>query len=235
MRYPESLLSEGENVIFDVHHHPLVLAGSASLSLLFIIAWATLLFMVPLTRETWAVVSGLALLLILAAYTAWRFAVWSHVNLVLTNYRLVFVTGIFTRNSREIPLSKISDVSCRQTLPGRVFGMGDLTLETDAETGPLAFFNMPDPERLKLAIIDGARESGRGTGHSLLADEVARAVAMRQPTLEMRALPPERPPLYSEIVDQIERLDALKERGTITAEEFEKAKKALLDRLKGEG
>lgn len=67
-----------------------------------------------------------------------------------------------------------------------------------------------------------------------LAVEVAQAVKREQPTYELPPLPPERPPLYSEIVDQIERLDALRERGTLTDSEFEEAKQGLIARLKKE-
>jgi hypothetical protein len=67
-----------------------------------------------------------------------------------------------------------------------------------------------------------------------LALEVARAVQREQPTGELPLIPPERPPLYSEIVDQIERLDSMRERGVISGAEFEEAKQAMMARLKKE-
>jgi uncharacterized membrane protein YdbT with pleckstrin-like domain len=151
---------------------------------------------------------------------------------VLTDQRLVYQTGVITRHSREIPLAKINDVSFYQMVLGRLFGMGDLVVESASESGPFAYFNVPRPERLKMQLLESIKAAhGTPAGAAEIQKHVAMAVEAHQPTSEMVHLPPERLPLYSEIVDQIERLDDMRERGVLSVEEFQEAKEALLKKL----
>jgi uncharacterized membrane protein YdbT with pleckstrin-like domain len=235
MRFPSSSLAKDEIVVFDVHHHPFVLARPAAPALAYLVVWSILVAKVGFFRVGWVFLAGLAILVLLLLYWAWRIVVWTHVNLVLTDRRLIYQCGVLTRHSRETPLSKINDVASYQMVLGRILGMGDLVIESASETGKVPFFDLPGPAALKLEIIE-QMHSARGGGEDAksIATEVAREVRREQPTAEMPPLPPERPPLYSEIVDQIERLEAMREHGAITDEEFEEAKRGLLDRLKRE-
>jgi len=232
MKYPESLLSTDESVVFDVHHHLFVLWKPAALIIAFVAMWMVVLFLA--TSSDWVVFAGLFVLFFLALFMAWRVQVWAHTNLVLTDQRLIYQTGVFTRRSREIPLAKINDVSFIQMVFGRMLGMGDLVVESASESGPFAYFNMPDPARLKTQVLQHIMRYHVHGEQAAIAKEVAMAVEKHQPTAEITALPPERAPLYSEIVDQIERLDAMRERGTLTPEEFQQAKEALLNKLSRE-
>jgi membrane protein YdbS with pleckstrin-like domain len=223
MRYPESMLSADESVVFDVHHHPFVLFKPFALFCGFLAVWLIVLFLA--SSADWVVFGGLIILLGLSLFMAWRVQVWS----------LIYQTGVITRRSREIPLTKINDVSFYQMVLGRLLGMGDLIVESASESGPFAYFNVPGPEKLKMQVIEHIRTAHPAAGDSVsIQKEVAMAVEKHQPTSELTPLPPERPPLYSEIVDQIERLDALRERGTLTPEEFQQAKESLLDKLSRE-
>ena len=239
MKYPESELAADETIAFDVHHHPIMLGRTLLLMLAYLAVWLALVVAFDFFKGGWQMLVGLALLLALLVLFAWRVAVWTHVNLVLTDRRLVYRSGVFGRHSREIPLSRINDVTMYQMVLGRIFGTGDLVIKSASEAGggQSAFFDVPHPERLKREILEQAHALGRGTsgeGARALALEVARAVQREQPTGELPRIPPERPPLYSEIVDQIERLDSMRERGVISGEEFEEAKQALIARLKKE-
>lgn len=224
------MLSNDESVIFDVHHHPYVLARPVALFVAFLVAWLAIYFSWG-GRPAWFVYGGLILLLALSVVLAWKVQVWTHTNLVLTDQRLIYQTGVFSRHSREVPLSKINDVSFFQLVLGRMLGMGDLVVETASDSGPFAYFHVPGPERLKMQVLEQIRAAHSGQGEVAIQKEVALAVERHQPTSEIPPLPMERPPLYSEIVDQIERLDAMRGRGVLTAEEFQQAKDALLDRL----
>lgn len=230
VKYPDSLLSKDESVIFDVHHHPYVLFGPIALFVVFLAAWLAVFFSWG-DRPGWFIYGGLLVLLALAAYLAWKVQVWAHTNLVLTDQRLIYQTGVVSRHSREVPLSKINDVSFFKMVRGRLLGMGDLVVETASESGPFAFYHVPSPERLKMQVLEQIRAGSTAPDEVSIQKEVAMAVERHQPTSEIPPLPPERPPLYAEIVDQIERLDAMRERGVLTGEEFQQAKDALLERL----
>lgn len=239
MKYPKSALATDETILFDVHHHISVMLKPMLLFDSCLVAWLILVIKVDFFRRGWVFLAGLALLIALFAYQAWRVLVWTRVNLVLTDRRLVYRSGVFTRHSSEIPLGKISGVATYQMFLGRIFSSGDLVIKFDSASGIVesAFLKLPQPEKLKLDILKQvhalkAEISDERT--TSLAVEVAQAVKREQPTYELPPLPPERPPLYSEIVDQIERLDALRERGTLTDSEFEEAKQGLIARLKRE-
>lgn len=233
MRYPDSMLSSDEEIIFDVHHHLFVLWKPVAIFLGLLAAWVLSLSL--LSSDAIVIYIGLGLLAAILLFFAWRLLVWSHTSLVLTNHRIIYQTGVFTRQSREIPLSKVNDVSFFQMVLGRIFGNGDLVVESASESGPFAYFMVPGPERLKMRILEQIKAAHKGTAAGMdpveVRKEVALAVGMNQPTAEIIPLPPERPPLYSEIVDQIERLDDLRARGVLSPEEFQKAKEGLLDRL----
>lgn len=230
MKYPEAMLSTDESVIFDVHHHPYVLAKPVALFIAFLVIWLAVFFSWG-DRPGWFIYGGLIVLFALALLMAWKVQVWTHTNLVLTDQRLIYQTGVIARHSREVPLSKINDVSFFKMVLGRMLGMGDLVVETASESGPFAFFSVPAPEQLKMQVLEAIRSVQAPPSEVSIQKEVAFAVERHQPTSEIPPLPPERPPLYSEIVDQIERLDGMRERGVLTSEEFQTAKDALLARL----
>ncbi|MBN1290145.1 MAG: PH domain-containing protein [Actinobacteria bacterium] len=236
MKYPESLLSEDELIIFDVHHHPVVLFGRGFLLLFFLLLWVGLISSVSFFRETWTVIACLIFLAALALVLLARIAAWSRVNFVLTNERLIYRSGFLHRESRETPLSKVSDISTSQLIFDRILGYGDLIIElVSRERFPL--FHMPRPEELKKQILKQVNLSAADSGEAargVLAQEVAREINKIQPTKELELIPPEREPFYSEIVNQLERLANLNREGVITEEEFLKAKASLLEKL-GEG
>ncbi len=236
MKYPESLLSSDETVLFDVHHHPVVLRWLVLLACLYIALCIALMATVGFFREGPALLAGATVLVVLAVFLSWRALVWSHTSLVLTDHRLIYRAGVFTRHSREIPVSTITDVSSSQLILGRIFGYGDLLVQSTSEYRKLPYFDFPHPEELKLRIVEqvSAGDVAGGNDASSVAEEVAMAVARAQPTQTIAAVPLERPPLYSEIVDQIERLDGLREKGALSDEEFRKAKESLLDRMSKE-
>jgi uncharacterized membrane protein YdbT with pleckstrin-like domain len=239
MKYPESVLAGDETIVFDVHHHISALLKPTLLFGACLVAWLILVIKVDFFRESWALIVALALLIALLAFLVSRLLVWTEAKLVLTDRRLIYRHGVFTRRTREIPLSRVGDVSTIQMFLGRVFSSGDIVLTLDSSSGTekSVFYRLPHPEKLKLQIQQQAHALKADIASqrtSSLASEIAHAVKREQPTYELPPLPPERPPLYSEIVDQIERLDALRERGTLTDSEFEEAKQSLMARFKKE-
>ena len=234
MKHPKKFLSEGEEIIFDVHHHPVVLWRPFFLVLFYTTAWLVLLFSVDFFGSGWPLLVGAVLLGVLLAVLTWKTEVWLHVNLVLTNYRLIYRVGVLSRSAWEIPLSSITDISLSQTVVGRAIGLGDLVIKSYSQSGQTPYFGLRHPNQLKQKILEQihkATGAAAGEGPRAIAEEVARTIERTQPTHEITAVPPERPPLYSEIVDQIERLEELRRRGVLSDEEFQKAKDGLLSRL----
>src|SRR5712675_2362989 len=74
---------------------------------------------------------ALALLLIPAYYHLRR----NMVRYTLTDSKLEIDTGLIARTTRNIPLSKIQDVTVSASIPQRVLGFGDLIVDNASELG----------------------------------------------------------------------------------------------------
>jgi uncharacterized membrane protein YdbT with pleckstrin-like domain len=77
------------------------------------------------------VLMGLALLLIPAYYHVRR----NTVRYTLTDAKMEIDTGLIARRTRNIPLSKIQDVTVNASIPQRLLGFGDLIVDNASEEG----------------------------------------------------------------------------------------------------
>jgi uncharacterized membrane protein YdbT with pleckstrin-like domain len=233
MANPERTRSD-ETVVFSVRHHPIVLWKPAVAELVYLAIWMVAISVSSFFREEFMVVAGFIVFAPIFVWSTLSLLRFARAGLTLAESRLVYSSGILSRREREIPLSSITDVSVFQTVLERSLGVGDLLVQTSPESPPLPFIWMPRPGELKQAIMDqihSLHETAHSETTSAIAREVAQHLQRTQPTAELSAVPPERPPIYSEIVDQIERLDQMRQRGVLSEEEFQGAKEALLDRL----
>lgn len=78
--------------------------------------------------------------------------------------RLRYETGLLTRSTRTIQLSKIQDVCVDQTMLQRLMGIGTLSFETAGETSRLAVANIDDPQAVADHIIDLAHAKPKRKG-----------------------------------------------------------------------
>jgi uncharacterized membrane protein YdbT with pleckstrin-like domain len=137
-------------------------------------------------------------------YMAARLITWRAANLVVTNQRVIYRHGVVRRQSREIPLDRIQDVSFEQTMFERLVGAGSLTIESAGREGQEPFPDVAHPAKLQSTI------------NQLIGDDRRRGNVPYtiQSTLS--------------IPEQIEKLAELAQRGIITEEEFQRKKEALL-------
>jgi membrane protein YdbS with pleckstrin-like domain len=100
------------------------LAVLAAFGLVLLLAWIDVpaLISVPI---------GLALLLVPAYYHLRR----NMVRYTLTDAKLEIDTGLIARTTRNIPLSKIQDVTVSASIPQRMLGFGDVIVDNASELG----------------------------------------------------------------------------------------------------
>jgi putative membrane protein len=65
---------------------------------------------------------------------------------VVTGDRLRYESGLASKSTRTIQLSKLQDVRVDQRLMQRLFGIGDISLETSGETSRLTIRNIDHPQ-----------------------------------------------------------------------------------------
>ena len=204
MPFPRRLLNDGEEIVLDLRPHWWFFAGPA------VALAAAIVAAVAVSTKTDSAVVQLPLLVLVLVALGWvlvRVARWSTTNFVLTNDRLIVRSGVLRKRGREIPLERVNDITVTQTLLRRMLGAGDLVIESAGERGQEAFPGCPHPGRVQNEIYRQMEES---------ADRDAERRVGRQ----------ELSPL-----EQLEKLDELRQRGVISQAEFDAKKARLLDRL----
>jgi uncharacterized membrane protein YdbT with pleckstrin-like domain len=154
MRYPDSLLSQGEKVLRGFRPHWKSLVIPALWTVLVVIG----LSLTPRLPSGWprnaVYVIILAGWVMVAVVPTFR---WWFTQFVLTNERLILRKGVIARSGVEIPLEVINDVIFSQTVFERMLSFGDLIIESAGEMGQSRFSNIPRPEEFQ-AELYAARE-----------------------------------------------------------------------------
>lgn len=202
MAFPEKLLNAGESIVIDTHPHWWTFAPPVVQLVLAIVV--SVLGALKIDNDIVNYI-GIALILFTTARLGWIYLQWFTTDFVLTTDRLITRTGVLSRQTREIPIERINDLACHQSIFERMIGSGDLMVESGGERGQQKFSNVSDPFGVQ------------NTVHRTM--EGAQASAMRGGSAE------------PSVPDQIEKLDELRQRGVISEAEFQDKKRKLLDRL----
>jgi uncharacterized membrane protein YdbT with pleckstrin-like domain len=204
MGYPQKLLSAGEEIKIEFRPHWSQILKEGLLTVMvaaLIILVATLSF----DAKTWVIA---ALIVLWFVVVVAEFVRWWTTQHVITNERLIYRTGLISKKGTEIPLEVINDVTFKQSMIERIFGSGDLLIESAGTHGQSAYTNIPHPEGVQKLIYE-ARETRMA---------------------EMRSGGAPSAPSASSVTE-LETLSRLHDEGKLTTEEFEAQKRKLL----GEG
>ena len=82
-------------------------------------------------------------------------------EIVVTTYRFVYKTGLISRNTQEVSLNKIEEITLHQTVAGRFLGFGKLVLRGTG-VGVITLPDLDNPINLR-RIIENAKSSLRTT------------------------------------------------------------------------
>lgn len=261
MSYADSLLSTGERVIHRERQHWLVLLWGARLPIVAIAAALLLLVLSQsVTGTVYSLLSGLTAVLFLGglAFLVWATLRYLNQEYVLTNRRVIEVQGVVNKRSTDGSLEKINDAILTQSIFGRIFGFGDLEVLTASEAGIERFDMIVNPIGFKKAMLDAKHEYEQDMSGSFRAPgppirEMAPtpapvsepAVVAQDPTPVDAVVVPDEgapeapstvtPPLPradpKEITTTLANLADLRDRGAISAEDYESKKADLLGRL----
>jgi hypothetical protein len=254
MSYADGLLSTGERITHREKQHWLVFIWGAKWAVAAILVGLVLLVLsqnlAPDQRASVGQVLGIvvaALVIGGLAVLGWHILRYLNQEYVLTNRRVLQVAGVLNKTSMDSSLEKINDARLSQSVFGRMFGFGDLEILTAADTGVDRFQMIRNPVGFKKAMLDAKHEyerdvAGSGTyapSPPLRAEPVpaaaplAGAVPVGDETVSGSV--PGRPGPATLSSDELTRtlssLADLRDRGAISAEEFERKKADLLSRL----
>ena len=94
---------------------------------------------------------------------AWRALRRQFTKTTISGDRLRYETGAFSKSTRTIQLSKLQDVRVDQTMSQRIFGVGNLTLETSGETSRLVLDDVDNPQATADEIMNRSQFHGTPT------------------------------------------------------------------------
>jgi uncharacterized membrane protein YdbT with pleckstrin-like domain len=148
-RYIDEILQPGEKVLYSTNAHWIFFLPAIG-GWIVAVALFVLSGLVPQGPAVLLCWSLAAIVAIFAAYktvTAW-FHRWT-TETDVTNLRVIHKTGFITRQTFEMSLDKIESVDVDQSIPGRIFNYGDVTVRGVGEgketittiASPLAFRN----------------------------------------------------------------------------------------------
>lgn len=112
----------------------------------------------------WLVRLLLVVMLVLLGRLAWHVLSWDVERVIVSDEKVIHVSGVLNRRIASTPLAKVSEFTVRQPLLGRVFDYGSLVVDVpggrDQALHGLAF--LPDPAGL-YRLVSGQARRGRIT------------------------------------------------------------------------
>ena len=203
MAYPSRLLNDNETVSVDLHPHWWFLVGPIAAIALAITAGIVTLVATEADSTArngagWVTLGAIG---VSAIWLVSRYGRWLTTHFVITNRRVIFRTGLLAKRGIEIPIDRVNTVHFRQGVLERLVGAGDLLIESGGETGQQTFTDIRQPDRVQRVI------------HA---------------EMEARELRGRGPDGVVDVAGQLEKLESMLLRGTLTPEEFDRQKQRLL-------
>jgi len=202
--YIQRMLGENERILLRTHQHRFVLfsmiVAELTITLLLFIGVSAAAFYYPLAA------AAFVLMLIPLGSMARDILVWSNHQYLVTNRRVIQVSGIFNKNVVDSSLEKVNDVKMTQSFFGRMFDYGDIEILTASETGVNQFKRIGNPVLFKTAMLNAKEKLG----------------------FEGMASQPQ---TGKNIPALIAELDELRQKGIVTEEEFRQKKAELLAKM----
>lgn len=85
--------------------------------------------------------------LVFAARLGWRAWQWHADRIVVTGQRIFEVSGVLTRKVASMPLTRVTDMTYKRSLLGRLLGYGDLIIESAGQDQALSRIErLPKPD-----------------------------------------------------------------------------------------
>lgn len=201
--FPEKLLFDEEAVVVDLKPHWWHFAKPASAVA---VAMAALIWALTWDEsnvlETWG---GVVLAAAFVASSIWLAASWlgwRSTHFVVTSDRVIYRSGVLIKSGIAIPLERVNNINFHQTILERLIRAGDLQIESAGQDGQQNFSDIRRPDEVQRLIhgqIEENDQRSRG-GNSGSSDKAS----------------------------QLEKLEGLRDRGTLTQEEFQREKNRLI-------
>lgn len=201
--FPERLLFEQEAVVVDLKPHWMFFlkAACAVFVSAFALAWAAN-WDGSNVLETWGAVVLAAVFVGCLLWLGVRWLKWRSTHFVVTSDRVIFRSGVVVTRGVAVPLERVNNINFHQTLLERIIGAGDLEIESAGADGQQLFYDIRKPEAVQSVIHSQIENNQRRSGPGDVSG--------------------------TDVATQLERLEGLRDRGTLSLEEFLREKRKIL-------
>jgi len=204
MPYPKNLINEGETVALDLNPHWWYFSKHIITGIPLLLALVGILALGDGDARKYLGYLWGALAVVWAIWLLTKFLSWKFTHFVVTSDRLIYRHGVLAKRGVEIPLERIANINFEQRMFERVIGAGDLQIDSAGKEGQSYFSDIRHP--------DGVQQ------------EIYRQMESYDKKKAGWSAP------QGSAADEIEKLANLRDRGVISAEEFEIKKTQLLER-----
>jgi uncharacterized membrane protein YdbT with pleckstrin-like domain len=213
--YPKRLLNEGEDLALDLRPHWWYFSKHILTGIPLFIALIVILAKATGDTRKWLMVVWGIIALLWAVWLALKYLQWNFTHFVVTSDRVIYRTGVLSKHGVEIPMDRINNINFSQNILERVIGAGDLDIESAGKDGQSHFEDVWHPDGVQqelyrqMEVYARKRASWGNTG----------------------AGPPTTVAPAASIPEQLHQLAELRDRGVISAAEFDAKKAQLLERM----
>jgi uncharacterized membrane protein YdbT with pleckstrin-like domain len=216
--YPKKLLNQGEELALDLRPHwwffsKHILTGVPLFLVLILILAKTHGSVHKWLFILWAIVA-----VVWAGWLGLKYLTWNFTHFVVTGDRVIFRTGVLAKRGVEIPMERINNINFHQGIFERVIGAGDLDIESAGKDGQSHFDDIWHPDAVQQELYRQMEANAKKRAAWANPGAPAPAAAPAAPA----------PPTVPE---QLAQLAELRDKGVITAAEFEAKKAQLLERM----
>jgi hypothetical protein len=214
MDYVERLLACNERIVRVARDHWITLLPTILVDVAISVVIVGLVVLGTLLSPPWTWF-GLLLLVVPVGHFAFRLWGWWNEQYVVTNRRLLWVSGKFNKRVSDTALEKINDILMEQPSLGRMLGFGEIEIISGSESGIDVFRHIADPIGFKNEMFD----QKEALANLDIFEERAGRVLCADP------------PGAGDVPELIAELDELRQKGVITDVEFEEKKQQLLAKM----
>ena len=225
MSYADSLMAKNEQVLYRGRQHWLAPVSDALRPIVLVLAGLVILFLAVFIKADgffWQIMFGLSAILIVVGlvWTGIVYLTWRAEEYVITTRRVLKIEGVLDKKSGDSSLDKINDAVLKQGLLARMLHYGDLEILTANEEGIDRYEMLAHVVEFKMAMLNAKNQLEDGLRRPALAS-VAPVPSASSATATSS----------DDVTVTLTKLADLRDKGAITAAEYEAKKAELLGRL----
>jgi uncharacterized membrane protein YdbT with pleckstrin-like domain len=218
--YPRKLLNEGEEVALDLRPHWWFFSKHIASGVPLFVVGGLIVFMKSGGLKTALSVAWGIAAVVWAGWLALKYLEWNFTHFVVTDDRVIYRTGVVAKRGVEIPMERINNINFHQGIWERIIGAGDLDIESAGKDGQSHFDDVWHPDGVQQELYRQMEANAKKRAGWANPPPAAAAAPVQAP-----------PPAPPSVPEQLQQLADLRDRGVITAEEFETKKAQLLERM----